>query len=90
MKMIPLPQPSFANQFFAHRFLSLSFSLFTIVSNFNVRDLGTIAGATVISAPVGHLIGEDERRKRNRKRDESNVGRFFFFFPFLFSDLFLL
>ena len=60
----------FAQMNFAHLFLSLSLlhSLEITVSNFNARDVGTIAGTTALSAPVGHLIGERMREEERKKR----------------------
>jgi len=54
----------------AHLSFSISHTLHLTVSNFNVRDLGTIAGTTVLSAPVGHLIGArlKEEKEKERKR----------------------
>ena len=70
--------------------LSPSLSSHGTVSNFNVRDLGTIAGTTVISAPVGHLIGESENEEENERKEETRITRRPFFFFFFFFDLFLL
>jgi len=52
-------------------FFSSSFSPPSSVSNFNPRDLGTIAGASVLSAPVGHLIGEREKERERVEEEES-------------------
>ena len=65
--------------------LSPSLSSHGTVSNFNVRDLGTIAGTTVISAPVGHLIGESENEEENERKEETRITRRPLFFFFFFS-----
>ena len=44
------------------------------VSNFNARDVGTIAGTTALSAPVGHLIGLKNKTPRPAMWTAAIVG----------------